>query len=210
MKKLLAVSAIAALGLTSTIAFADDLPEEMSAAPVAVYLGIEGGLGLTNWKQSFSTNNDSGFVGRAFLGYDLNKYFAAEFGYSYFFNQTKITRIAVNDYKINTQSFDLVGKGKLPILDKFSLFAKFGIGCLLSNVRAQTSPETMSGFANNRTAFNVVYGIGADYNFTPNIIANIEWLRVNGKLKWVNNSDLSKLQRYTDAFMIGLRYKFDL
>lgn len=213
MKKLLAISAIAALGLTSSVTFAEVASETMSIGSVidfGPYLGVEGGLGLTNWKQSFSTNNDSGAVGRVFLGYDINKYFAIEFGYSYFFNQAKITRIASNDYKINTQSFDLVGKGKLPLTDKFALFAKFGVGCLLSNVRAQTSPETTVGFAGNRSTINVVYGVGADYSFTPKVIANIEWLRVNGNLKWTGDGDLNKLQRYTDAFMLGLRYKFDL
>src|SRR3990170_1460750 len=139
MKKLLVVSAIAALGLTS-VALAGGLPEEMPMAPAAVsssdtgfYLGLSGGYGMTNWKnlegiktagvQEFSVSKDNGAVGRAFLGYDLSRYFAVEFGYSYFFNKTKLAGHgsdgvagSTTEYSFvkSTQSFDLMGKIKAP------------------------------------------------------------------------------------------------
>ncbi|EKE01981.1 MAG: outer membrane protein [uncultured bacterium] len=223
MKKLLVVSAIAALGFTSA-ALAGGLPEEMPMAPAAmtsdagIYVGINGGWGLTNWKNfgdrtGVITNisNDNGVVGRAFVGYDFNRYFATEFGYSYFFNQPKLNAGSTTDYKISrTQTLDLVGKGKLPVVDNFDLYAKLGVGYMMSKVKLETTTEGIANFSGNRNVFNVVYGAGADYYITPNVIANVEWLRVNGSAKFNSTDDQKKYQPYTDAFMVGLRYKFDV
>ena len=64
------------------------------------------------------------------------------------------------------------------------------------------SKHTVTSNTNN---FGVTFGAGADYAITPNVIANVEWLRNSGSSKWDN-----KYQPNTDAFMLGLRYKFDL
>jgi len=224
MKKLLVVSAVAVLGLTSA-AFAGGLPEEMPAAPVAassndtgIYLGLQGGWGLTNWKNAenitdpdygygvLGVHKDNGVVGRVFAGYDINRYFAIEGGYSYFFNKVNFsyfdaatTNGTTGDIK--TMAFDLMGKGKLPVVDGFDLYAKLGMDCLMSRE---------SGFASyssdNANNFNVAYGAGMDYSITPNVIANLEWLRLNGNARICS----SKYQPNTDSFMVGLRYKFDL
>lgn len=214
MKKLLVVSAVAVLGLTSA-AFAGGLPEEMPAAPVAastsdtgIYLGLQGGFGMTNWKNMenvstdvldlTSVHKDNGVVGRVFAGYDINRYFAIEGGYSYFFNKANFnTKNAGTTGNIKTMAFDLMGKGKLPVVDSFDLYAKLGVNYLMSRGDM---------FEANPNNFNVAYGAGADYCITPNVIANLEWLRLNGNAK-INND---KYQPSTDAFMIGLRYKFDL
>lgn len=211
MKKLLVVSTIAALGLTSAV-FAGGIPVDEMPAPVAtsdagIYLGVEGGYGLTNWKNIDGTlgsmtnvvTKDNGFVGRAFLGYDINKYFAVEFGYGYFFNKANVASTLANEINstnIKTQVFDLFGKVKGPITEEFSLFAKLGMDYLISKDDTSTVKN-----------FNVAYGAGADYAITPNVIANVEWLRYNGKAKI---TDPANFQEYADAFMIGLRYKFDL
>ena len=221
MKKLLVVSAIAALGLTS-VALAGGLPEEMPMAPAAVsssdtgfYLGLSGGYGMTNWKnfegikilgvQQISISRDNGAVGRAFLGYDLSRYFAIEFGYSYFFNKPKIAfdngagafgNAAA--FVKSTQAFDLMGKIKAPVVDNFDLYAKLGGNYLISNGNGYSGVKS----------FNVAFGAGADYYITPNIIANVEWLRFNGKAKL--SEDGNTYQPNTDAFMVGLRYKFDM
>ena len=230
MKKILVVSAIAELGLTS-VAFAGGLPEEMPAAPAAavssdtgIYLGLEGGYGITNWKnlgdmngfelypagiallQTSNVTNNNGFVGRVFAGYQINKYFAVEGGYSYFFNKAKssynwvyantstIVAGTVTD-EVKTQAFDLLLKVIAPVVDSFDLYAKVGPSYMMSK-------HTVTSNTNN---FGVTFGAGADYAITPNVIANVEWLRNSGSSKWDN-----KYQPNTDAFMLGLRYKFDL
>lgn len=214
MKKLLVISAVAALGLSS-LAFAGGLPEEMPMASSAtndtgVYVGIEGGFGMTNWKNiddndSRTISKDNGAVGRAFLGFDLNRYFAIEAGYTYFFNKPinndKDSKKDL-DFVKRTQNIDLMFKGKLPVVDNFDLYAKLGVNYLMTSF-ASGNEITTEGSTNN---FNVAFGAGADYYITPNVIANVEWLRFNGKAK----REDKKYQPFTDAFMIGIRYKFDL
>ena len=207
MKKLLVVSAVAVLGLGLTSAFAGGLPEEMPAAPVAtclsdtgIYLGLQGGWGFTNWRNAenvlnhTSINKDNGIVGRVFAGYDINRYFAVEGGYSYFFNKASFNN---SNQDIKNMAFDLMGKGKLPVMENFDLYAKLGVDYLMSRV------DNGGTSINN---FNVAYGAGMDYCITPNIIANLEWLRLNGNARISSND----YQPSADSFMIGLRYKFDL
>lgn len=234
MKKFLAVSAAAVFGLISTIAFADSLAEMVSATSIAsagpaaavspaslsantgIRLGVEGGLGFTHWKHlgnmwgdvgTLRVDKDRGFVGRIFIGYDINRYFAVETGYSYFFNKVYMN----DDYPVDgsstvrTQAIDLLGKGKLPVVDNFDLYAKVGAVCLISNI----SPNFFNSGTN--TSINAAFGAGADYYISPNIIANIEWLHNMGYSK--TNQDQyynTKYQPDTDAVMIGLSYKFIL
>ncbi|MBU0745059.1 MAG: porin family protein, partial [Gammaproteobacteria bacterium] len=115
---------------------------------------------------------------------------------------------SVGDVKFvkNTQAIDLMGKGKLPVVDNFDLFAKVGMSYLTSN-----SDITGVSSANN---LNLAYGAGADYYITPNVIVSAEWLRFNGNVKMDIDPSApitnNKYQPYTDAFMVGLRYKFDM
>ncbi len=211
MKKLLVVSAIAALSLTS-VAFAGGLPEEMPTAPAAgssdtgIYLGLQAGFGLTNWKNlafgSITANKDSGFVGRVFTGYDINRYFAVETGYSRFFNVAKLALANVARVEYKTQAIDAYFKGKLPVVEGFDLYAKLGAGYLMSKQSAVAADSTNQ--KNNNV--NVAFGAGADYYVTPNVIANIEWTRIEGYEKSSDN----KYIPHVDAFVIGLRYKFDV
>jgi len=215
MKKLLVISAIAALGLTS-VAFAGGLPEEMPAAPAAavasdtgIYLGLAGGWGLTNWKNADGNGgvgkvgSDNGFVGRVFAGYNINRYFAIEAGYSYFFNKVSTdanTSLGID--KIKTQAIDAYFKGSLPVVENFDLYAKLGAGYLMT----QRNPNANNFRGGNNNNINVAFGAGADYSITPNVIANIEWTRIAGYAKYTSDKYIPN----TDAFMVGLRYKFDL
>lgn len=224
MKKLLVVSAVAVLGLTSA-AFAGGLPEEMPAAPVAasvndsgIYLGLNAGYGLTHLNDlanssiegvnTTGVHKDNGLVGRVFAGYDINRYFAVEGGYSYFFNKAnldfvtttqghhnRIKTVSGNSGDIKTMAFDLMGKIKAPVCDSFDLYAKLGGSYLMSRI---------DGLGNNNN-FNLAYGAGADYSITPDVIVSLDWLRLNGSAKLNGN-----YQPNADLLMVGLRYKFDL
>lgn len=207
MKKFLAVSAVAVLGFSS-IAFAGGLPEEMPIAPIASasssdmigpYVGISGGYDNSGWKEAlkhpgpgFKVKNSDGFVGRAFIGYDVIRYAALEAGYSYFFNKTKHNPVS----SLRTMAFDLMLKLKAPVVEGFDLFAKVGGNLLMSQIKN----------GHNINNFNVAYGAGADYSITPNVIASVEWLRFNGK----SQSASKDFQPSADTFLLGLRYRFDI
>ena len=185
-----------------------------------VYAGLQGGVDLANWYRYNSwislyradgaqysdivAKQNNGIIGRVFIGYDVNRYFAVESGYSYFFNKPYFSSSNLGDTdKINTTAIDLYGKGKLPLIQNLDLYAKLGASCVMrhSNILA-----TSRRFGGNANAFNVAYGAGMDYYITANIITNIEWSCLNGSSKMVNE----KYQPSTDVFLAGLRYRFDL
>lgn len=231
--KLLLVSAIAALGLSS-VAFAGGLPCEMPPAPCAVcsdsgvYIGLEGGYGMTNWKnldgylwtdptdiasgdfpEAISVSDSDGLVGRGFIGYNINKYFAIEGGFTQF--GTKRTHISEHDGVIVSaldQAIDLEFKLSAPLTDEFYVYGKLGADYLMTNVREE-APITVG----NLNHINVLFGAGVDYCVTPNIIINAEWMRYNGNPDMSSGTDdywFKNYQPYADAFMVGIRYRFDM
>jgi len=219
MKKLLVVSAIAALGFSS-MAFANG---SMPTAPsvmsddTGIYLGISGGYAIDNWKNIddniINVSKDKGGVARAFLGYDFNKYFAVEAGYTYlnFFRpEINVDGTGANDFKVNKQHVaDLVGKIKAPLAEDFDLYAKLGADYFWTQMNALNPAYT--SYTNN--TINLVYGAGMDYSVTPNVVVNAEWMRLNGNPS-ANFVDSSKTfgdyKPNADLFLVGVRYKFDM
>lgn len=201
MKKL-AISALAVLGLSANV-LAGGLPEEMPVSPCAasdmgVYVGLSGGFGLTNYKQwevnGHGAHSDSHFVSRLFIGADLNRYFATEFGYATFWGKAKFDS---NKLRM-VQAFDLFGKIKAPVLENLDIYGKLGVNFLLGNEKHSDNSTCKD------ESFNLAFGAGVDYAITPNIIVNAEWLRYNG------NAHQKHHNPNADAFMVGVRYKFEL
>lgn len=218
MKKLLAVSAVAVLGFSSAV-FAGGLPEEMPVAPSAtsdtgLYVGVESGWGMTNWKDQErgkkmdNFSGDRGFVSRFSVGYDVSRHFAVEAGYTYFFNKVerKIFGFEIVQKVNKTQNFDVMGKIKAPVVDNFDLYVKLGVNYLMSDFEDMHNKDRNK----RRKSFNVAFGAGADYYITQNVIANVGWLRFNGKSKRFDSNDAERYQPYADAFMVGVKYRFDI
>jgi len=176
--------------LASGVQYAPPAPAAPAWNP-GVYLGLQAGYGMTYW-DNIGAKDEDGFAGRVYLGYDFHPNFAIEAGYTMWFTEPKWGS-AKGDYP---WAIDLVGKIKAHVIDQFGLYAKLGVDYLYSKV-----PVT-----NNKDNFNVVYGAGAYYDFTPNISADISWTRYGG------NSDLtsSDYMPYMDLFALGVQYKFDL
>jgi opacity protein-like surface antigen len=184
-----------------------------------IYLGLEGGLGMTNWYRynnftlyradgaiysNVHAKQGNGAISRVFVGYDINRYFAFESGFIYFFNQAYFTSSNLGDTdNIKTIVFDLYGKGKLPIIQNLDLYAKLGANCLMRHTAIHSSARR---FGDNDNIFRVAYGAGVDYYITSNVVANIEWVCLNGSSKFISKN----YQPNTDVFMVGLRYRFDL
>ena len=196
---------VAAL-LASCFAFASG---DVFVAPAptfmpGVYLGAQGGYGMSGWNNVDSGSNFSdvtganAFAGRAFLGYDFHPNFAIEAGYTQFFNDTKLKNLMVGktyNPKYN-YAIDLVGKIKAHIIQQFGLYTKVGVDYIATN-------EGLDG--DHHYAVNVIYGAGAYYDFTPNFMADLSWTRYNGKAKWANDYIPA-----ADLFAAGIAYKFNL
>jgi OmpA-OmpF porin, OOP family len=215
-------------------------PAPVAAAPsnAGPYIGIEGGYvdtgmsrvdGLTQEfayvdkgtfiieSDALAVSKDTGFGGRIFAGYQLNDYIAAEIGYTYFGNKAKVdvnsaiveiaqdaTPVILLDsyelYKVKTQAFDLMGKLSVPLVDSFNLYGKLGVAYLMRDFSyADGSPDT------KHKKLCLAVGAGVDYAINQNVIINGEWFQYQGSSKL--DSDY---QPATNAFMVGIRYKFNI
>jgi OOP family OmpA-OmpF porin len=191
MKKLFI--GVVALGL-SPLALAGGPPPAPAFNP-GVYLGVQAGYGMTHWDDFFGSaiKDEDGFAGRLFVGYDFHPNFAIEAGYTMWFTKPKLLG-AKFDYP---WAIDLVGKIKAHVVDNFGLYAKAG-----GDYIYQDFGSTIGGHADN---FNVVYGVGAFYDITPNINVDLSWTRYHG------DQDLTDSDRmpFMDLFALGFSYKFD-
>jgi opacity protein-like surface antigen len=208
-----------ALGLSS-IALASG--EYVPAAPAFipnVYLGLQAGYGNTGWGSihfhDFQVTDNDAFAGRVFLGYQFHPNFSIETGFSNFFNNPKFEWNNVELGKAGeTYAIDLMGKIQAPIVDNFGLYAKAG-GVYMNNYRNDEHCGKYHDFDyylfNNHEhesegTFNVAYGVGAYYDITPNITADLSWLRFNGD-RDINEGHFVP---YADLFTLGVMYKFNL
>lgn len=221
MKKQLML-ALAACGLSSVVV-AGGLPVDTvignpATSDAGVYFGLAAGYGHNDVMQDRHSldgtearshgnfTKENGLMGRVFAGYDLNRHFAIETGYSHFFTKVKAEKSENSNpadyYKLDrTHVVDVMGKIKAPICEGFDLYAKVG----------------GNYFMGERNHFNVAYGAGIDWSITSNIVAGLEWMRFNGcgKCKVVLNTEKNSVQvvdkvRHADAFMATVRYKFDI
>lgn len=206
MKKILCIFACAIFSLTSAalaeIAKISATSPSASLRTAGVYLGAQSGYGLTHWKYLEGSTYRGGIANikhdrsglcRAFLGYDINQYFALEAGYSYFFSKANIHYVSgVTTGNITLQTVDFYGKIKAPI-KRFDLYAKLGAGYL----RETTSiPHPVLNYT------SVAFGAGVEYYIISKVIIGFDWSRIagdsNATVKYIPN---------TDTFMVSLRFK---
>ncbi len=101
------------------------------------------------------TVHASGPGANANLGYQFNRFFAAEAGYTYYAKD------------INLSLGDAAVKGILPVGDNFSLFAKLG-GSYVGGSLALYAKGKAPGAS-------VFYGAGAAYAITPALDINLQY-----------------------------------
>lgn len=164
---------------------------------------------------AFDENHqDTGLAGRGYLGYKFDSYFAAELGYTRFHNATSKSYSSSTIYNsaangtIQTDAFDLVGKGIIPLPCNFNVYGKLGVAYLRAkgSVYGTTSMSTMAPVAYrvSQNAHDVypTFGTGVGYDITKNISTDVSWNRIQ---KVGNNSGALPS---TDLFGVGLTYTF--
>lgn len=232
-KKILitALASVAAVGLSSAA-----LAQNFNTSNSGIYVGVQAGYGDTHWNDadfnnalsfpfgtgtlSILTNasfKSTGFAGRIFAGYDFNQYLALETGFTYFPKtdlnvtvQSTLTDGAGNVIAagsksetgtFNTYGGDLLAKISVPVVDNFGLYAKAGPGYLhTGSINSQGSDDDKT---NNVV---LVYGFGADYQITPNLIADASFTRYNGN----HDTNSKDYQPDADLYALGLAYKFNI
>lgn len=196
---------VLALGLSS-IAFAngDSYAPPAPAYNPGIYVGLQGGYGMTHTNPFLANRDEDGFAGRVFLGYDFHPNFAVEAGFTYFFNEPQARVAGVRIYDMNIYIIDLVGKIKAKIMDNFGLYAKAGVNYMIHNYNRTPAAVLLPGSADS---FGPTFGVGAYYEFTPNITADLSYTRFAGNPYTLN------LNNYTtdkDLIALGLSYKFNI
>ncbi len=147
-------------------------PLAMAAKDSGVFMGL--GVGQATFDDSATVNgtavsvDDDDIGWRFFAGYQLNKNFAIEGGWTDLgdFSGT----VGATGFNVEVEGFTMSGVGILPINDKFDLRAKAGVFMWDADVDAGAGGASSDG--NDFT-----FGLGAVYHFTDNIGFRLEWDR---------------------------------
>lgn len=162
--------------------------------PGANYVGLNAG------KSDFSLGNGIGIfpsdkrdtVYNIYAGSYFNKNFGLELGYT---NFGKVARAGGNT---KAQGFNLSVVGTLPLSPSFNLLGKLGT----TYGRTDVSSASFSGVASgNESGFGVSYGLGAEYSFSPQLSAVLQY--DDHSLKFAG-SGRDRISTTT----VGLRYRF--
>lgn len=171
------------------------------------YLGAQAGFTNTNnttqtvqtglsspATQSVSPSN-TGMGERFFLGVGINKYAAAELGYTHYAPSTYKTSPSaiVNTPAIRENGIDLVGKVMYPI-QRFNVFGKLGAIMMYRSMSGslQPIPPATSTFKATNS-FRPLIGLGANYELTQHWVAELGWSRALKGGNGFQNADFTYL-----------------
>jgi OOP family OmpA-OmpF porin len=134
---------------------------------------------------------------RFFAGYQFHRNFAVEGGYFQLGEATASGGGISAEAKV--RGLELLGVAIFPVMDQLSLFAKAGVA--RSRVSVSGSGFGVAASAkDNSTDFT--FGLGAQYLFTRNFGARLEWQRYDA----VGGDNTGKDD--LDLFSLGVLYRF--
>ncbi len=157
MKKLLI---LAALSLTATFVLADEIqPYDGSAA----YINLNAGWAT----QQFTPTG--GFAATLNAGYNFNRAFALEGGY---------TNIASSEFGATQTNniFDVAAKGTLALSEAFALYGRLGVGINTMSWGGTSNVGTPSWYCNSNSATNFIglAGLGGSFALTRHFDLRVE------------------------------------
>ena len=143
MKKWLA----AMLGATAMVVSAGALAQR--APERGFYVGADVG--------SFDIEDEDDTGMRFVAGYNFNRTFAAEAGYSMLFDKGGV----------EVTAWEFVGIASMPLGNKFSVFGKLGFAMW----------EVDAGFFGSEDGTDLTYGVGLQYDLNPRLGIRGQWQR---------------------------------
>lgn len=161
---------------------------------------------------SASLNNGSRFGGRIYAGYPFTPQLAAELGYTDFGSRRSSYEVfgstanyfVRGDFKASGVSLDLVGR--LPVAKDLSLNARVGV------METSLKYSDSDGFsAPNTRQARLHLGVGAAWQFAPNMAATLDYQRVNGVGKtfaWTATDTKANGRLNYNLISAGLRFDF--
>jgi OOP family OmpA-OmpF porin len=154
-----------------------------------------------------AATDDNATTGKAFVGYQFNKYVAAEGGFfrlgEFKFNAVTTPPGTIAGSLKNTAGWNLDVVGTLPLFeDKFILLGRLGVqSSKTSDLFSGTGAAASIQSAPSKNLVSYKYGAGGEYDFTKNIGVRAEWERyrisngISGEIN-VNSITGSLLYRF--------------
>lgn len=151
-------------------------------------------------------NSDTSW--KVFGGYQINRNFALEVGYGVL-GKVKAstpaffvgpTLIPAADVKIETNAWEVVGIGSLPVADRFSLFGK--VGLYGADTDIDVAFAGVGTVTDSDDSVGLTFGVGARYDFTRNFGVRAEWQRYSD----VKASDFGEFD--VDVLSAGIVFRF--
>ena len=138
-----------------------------------------------------------------FAGYQITPNFAVEVGYNDFGKATSSGFIGGAPGAISSEStaVEIVGLAGAPLTDTFSVYLKAGFFRFDTDA---VGTGSSAGLAVSDDGSGATFGVGAEYSFTRNLAARLEWQRylsVTESILGAGDGDIGVLRWTT-------RYKF--
>lgn len=222
LKKTLLVGTVA-LGFMAGANANGVMPPPAPMSTAAFVLGIQGGWSPDNWRavdgiyfngDFVDVHHKDSFVGRAFVGYDFTSMWGLELGYTYLFSKAEIFHSGVRLASVRTQAIDLVGRMTAQLDDTFNIYAKAGIGYLMSHGLQDVDPCFVPFMADDNDFHTItpVFGVGFGWNVTPNVVVDLSWTHFVGDqdLEMTSASQITEFQPQVDNIMLGISYKINV
>jgi OOP family OmpA-OmpF porin len=180
----------------------------VSAAYAADGVGPYAGVGVVSSKHKYSLSNDTSngdrssteWSGKIYGGYQLNKNFAVEGGYTDFGDSSYNYSVGAASGRIDSKShaFYVAGKGSVPINQQLSVFGKLGVAYNKNEVHGTGLAAPYAAGDNNRS--NLYASVGGEYALNEKVSLSLEYEHY-GK-------NAIEQGRKKDAVSLGARYNF--
>lgn len=200
---------LAAMGVTEAADSMTASNQSYSSYGSVAGVYVSGYLGWGKFDVSQAPNTtgfkNDGFAWNGNLGYQYNRYVAAELGYNSFSDTTQTFNGpgSIAGRTSDTFGVDFLVKGILPICSKFNVFAKAGAMFLHTKLSG-------GAFNNKLTRYVPEFGVGAGYNLTRNIAIEAQGLTtlaVKGHGAAQSITDVTMPATY--LALAGVSYKFN-
>jgi OmpA-OmpF porin, OOP family len=193
---------LAILGLASAMAFTG--PAFAQGQDTGFYVGAA--LGQTEVSidcEGATSCDEKDSSWKIFGGYQFNKHFAVELGYSDFGEASAsgpAGGLGTASVKFETTAFELVAVGSLPLGDRFSIFGKAGLYRADTDINA--SVTALGSVSDSDSNTDLTFGVGVRFDILRNLGIRAEWQRYSD----VSANDFGESD--IDVISIGVLWRF--
>jgi len=160
------------------------------------YVGLGVGQSKADLDCTGTTScDDNDTAWNIFGGYQFNKHFGAELGYTNLGKPSLGDAISTATFK--TKGFEVLGVGTYPINQQFSVYGKLGF----FRWDLDANDNVFGSISESGTDFT--HAIGVKYNFTKTIAGTLQWQRYKDV-----GDDNTTGQGDIDVIGVGVIFKF--